>query len=95
LDCRNDLVVTGAAAQITGDGRLDLGFIGIRVGVKQGLGGIDHSGRAETALNGSFCDESGLKRMRFFCSDALNGRDLSSVCLRGQQQTGVNRPVFQ
>jgi hypothetical protein len=54
LDCRNDLVVTGAAAQITGNGQLDFGFIGIRVGVKQRFGGIDHPGRAKTALNGSF-----------------------------------------
>jgi hypothetical protein len=89
------LVVTGATTQITGDRQLDFGFSGIRIVVKQGFGGIDHSGRAETALNGPFFNECGLKRMRLFCGDTFNCRDLSMVCLCGQQQTGMNRSAVQ
>ena len=63
----DDFIVTGAAAQVAGDGRSDLGVAGGWVGPQQIQGGNFHAGGAESALNRPFFD----KRL-------LDGRALSA-----------------
>src|SRR5262245_3142339 len=63
LDCLKDLLVTRAAAEISGDRFLDAFARGIGLFFEQRLRGHQDPGRAVAALRGTEVGERGLQRM--------------------------------
>lgn len=89
----NYLGIAGAAAEVAGDGFSDLGFGRGWVMIEESSGTQDHSGGAETALDGSIVEEGLLEgRESVFRGDSFNGGDLAAFTLAGQNQAGVDRP---
>ncbi len=96
LDGFNYLGVAGAAAEVAGDGFSDLGFGRGGVMIKESSGAQDHSGGAETALDGSIVEEGLLEGGEsIFRSDSFYGGYLAAFTLSGQNQAGVDRPAVK
>ena len=75
----DDLLVAGAAAQVTAQGVFDLRDRGLRVLVQQRLGGHDHAGGAEPALDRAGQNEGLLDEMRVVGgSQALHRDDVGT-----------------
>jgi hypothetical protein len=53
----DNLVITGAAAEVAGEVVADAGLVGVRLGIKQRLGGDEEAGGADTALEGGIFEE--------------------------------------
>jgi hypothetical protein len=92
LDGFDDLHVTGAPAQVATQGLLDVIDRGIRVCVQQRLGGHDHSGRAEPALDRTGQDERLLNEMRVVRrAEPLHRDDLGTLQVSHPRQAGMHR----
>ena len=85
LDRLDDVHVSGAAAEIPGDGLADLGFAGVRIAFEQRGPGHEHAGRAEAALEAVLLLEALLQRGHAVGPrEPLHGADLGPVGLHGQ-----------
>ena len=79
------LLVGAAAADVAGQGFLDLGGRGLGVLVEGGPHGDDEAGRAEAALLGVVLDEGGRHGVELAVGDQGLGRlDLLALRLRGR-----------
>ena len=80
LDCRDDVIVGAAAAQVAAHPVADfLRRAGMTL-VDAGDAGHDLPGRAVAALEGVALDEGGLQRVQLFAlRQALDGRDLAPL----------------
>jgi hypothetical protein len=65
--------------------------------IKKILGGHEHSGSAKTALNSPMSDKRFLQGVKHVSvrRQTLDGRDVSSVTISSQYETGVYRPAIQ
>ena len=64
--------------------------------IQKSGGAQDHSGGAETALDGSIIEERLLEgREVVFRGNSFDGGDLSAFTLAGQDQAGVYRPAVK
>ena len=88
FDCPENPIIGPAAAQVAGHLGLDFDVGGVRVPMKQGCGGDDHTRRTEATLDGPFFDEGLLKGMQVGGgSEALQGRDLTALNGPGRGST--------
>ncbi|VTR70874.1 hypothetical protein DESC_870030 [Desulfosarcina cetonica] len=88
----HDLVVSGTAAQVAGNGMPDLGFIGLKVVFEQVQGGQLHAGGTESALDGTLFDEGlldGVERLPGR-RKTLHGENLLAVGFHGQGEAGTD-----
>lgn len=91
-DAVDDLHIAGAAADVVADGEGGLLSGGIGIHVQQPLGGDDHAGDAEAALNGSRLAEGKGIHLLFPIGKALhreNGPPLQPVGLGGAGLGGL------
>jgi len=96
LDSFDYLGIAGAAAEVPGDGFSDLGFGRGGVMIEESSGAQDHSGGAETTLDGSIIEEGLLEwREPLFRGDSFDGGNLAAFTLSGQDQAGVDRPAVK
>jgi hypothetical protein len=86
-------VVAGAAAEVALEPVPDLLVGGVRIAREQVGGGHDHAGRTEAALEAVLLPEGGLHRVQFAVTvrEALDGRDLRAVGLRGEHGAALHR----
>ncbi len=89
--CPNNVLVSGAAAQVSFEAVTDVVFFDIRVRLDQLDGGHDHPRRAEPALEAMLLGESLLHDMQFSVGQALDGIDRRTVGLDGQYRAGFDR----
>ncbi len=90
FDGFQDPGVPRAAAEVSGKSLFDFFVIRIRMVIDQRQSAHDHSGRAETALDGSMVDESPLQRMELaFFGDSFNCSDIRSLTGCSQNQAAV------
>ena len=84
--------VPGATADVLIECFADLGLGGIRVPVEQHLGGQDHAGAAESALDGSRLEVRGLNRMQraIFRRDSLDGLHADPPCIFHQEKARID-----
>ncbi len=83
--------VRAAAADVAGQGFLDLGRRRLGVLVEGGTHGHDEAGRAEAALLGVVLDERRRHRVELAAVDEALGRlDLLALCLQRQHGAGVD-----
>src|SRR6185295_8736374 len=92
LDRLDDVDVAGAAAEIAGNRVPDFRFartIGLR---QQPVGGHQHAGRAEAALQSVLLAEALLQRMQLAVAlEPLDGDDRGAVGLDGQHRARLDR----
>src|SRR3546814_9160922 len=82
----DDLVVTGAAAQIAGQPIADFRFARVRVLLQQRLGGDQEAGGADAALQGGMLEKLALQRVQLVAvGHALDRRDLLAADLGAQR----------
>src|SRR5688572_19875547 len=92
LDRLEDLLVAGAAAEISGDRLLDALARWIRLVLEERLGGHQDTRGAVAALGGAEVGEGALQRMeRRPVRQALDGFDRLALALEGQHQAGKPR----
>ena len=85
----NDLLVTGASAEIPGHLLLYDLLCGMFLFVQYGLGGHNHPGRAESALESAFFHKSRLNGMEMtVLFHPLYGRDLLADGIHGKHDAG-------
>jgi len=92
----DDLVISGAAAQVAGEEVA--GFVLGRVGVlvQERLGSDDEARGADAALQGRPLEEALLQRVQGLgCGDALNGGDGTALHLGRHYQAGVDEPAIK
>ena len=90
----DDLVITGAAAQIAGEPVADLGISRIRVFFEQCLRSHEDAGGAKSALKGSLVDEDLLQGMQLFAiRHAFDGFDLGAFGFNAENQAGADQPA--
>ena len=82
-DAVDDLHIAGAAADIVADGERRLLTGGVGVHVQQSLGGDDHAGDAEAALDGSRLAEGEGKDLLFPVAESLHRHDGLALQLVG------------
>src|SRR5690242_2758152 len=88
----DDVLVTGAAAEVAGQrpAHVLLGWVGVLV--EQRLGGQYHARGAEPALQPVLLPEALLQRVQLAGGgQALHGADLAPVDLDGQHRAGLDR----
>ena len=91
LNRADNVVITGATAEIAFYGFPDFGFRRIRIALKQVGSHHDHARCAEPALKAVLLVEGFLKGMEGIPGcQAFNGGDRSSVGLASQQGAGFN-----
>ena len=92
LDGLDDLLVARAAAEVVRQGLLDRLHIGIGIRVQQGLGGHDHPGRTEAALDGAGQDKGLLDEVRILGRpEPLDADDLGPLQLHHLGEAGTDR----
>ena len=92
LDRANDRRVSGAAADLPGDGLPDLGFGRIGVSVEQRPGRHHHAGGAEAALQAVALHEALLHRVEFGALlEAFHGAHVAPTRHRGEHGAGLHR----
>jgi hypothetical protein len=89
-DGPEDPLIAGAAAEVAGEGFADLVVSGVRVLLEERFDRHHEAGRAEPALETVVLHERLLDRVQRAVGggDALDGRDLRSVRLGGEDQAG-------
>src|SRR5213596_1800061 len=95
---RDDVLVTGAAAQIPGQRLADLALVRIGMLAQERHERHEDARRAEAALQPVSLAERGLKRMQRVAravSKALHGLDLVAVRLDGEHEAGADRLAVQ
>src|ERR1700716_2229757 len=91
LDRLDDVVVTGAAAEVALEPQSDLVLRRVGVALEQLLRRHDHAGRAEPALGAMLVPERLLEGMqRRTLGEALDGRDLRPVSLDSKDGAGLH-----
>src|SRR5882672_6506451 len=91
LDRLDHLAVTGAAAQVAGERVANLGHRRVRVLVEQPLGGHDHAGAAEAALQRPLVLERLLNRMEAIGGrEPFDGEHVATVDLSREHQARVH-----
>ena len=92
FDCIENLLVAGAAADVTAEAFADLVAAGVRIGAQRRGGGHDHAGYAIAALAGAGLDEGALEdgRQRTL-GQAFDGLDRGAVDLGGGHQAGLDQ----
>src|SRR5262245_8060138 len=86
----DDVLITGAAAEIAGDPLTDLALGRLRVVLQQSDRRHDHPGRAETALQPVFFPEAFLQRVQLAVrGEPLDRRDGRSVGLHREERAGL------
>jgi hypothetical protein len=91
MNCRADLLVGAAAADI-GDGRVDVGIGGLRLGLEQGGDRHDHAALAVPALRYVALDPRLLHRVHLALpGQALDGHHLLAHRRDGGVQAGAHR----
>ncbi len=81
----HDVLVAGAAAQIAVETLADFLVGGVRIALDDLLGGHDHSGRAETALQAVLVPEGFLHGIELAAGgESFDGQDLGAVGLNGE-----------
>ena len=88
-DTVNDLHIAGAAADVVADGEGSLLTGGIGISVQQGLGGDDHAGDAEAALDGARLAEGEGVNLLFPVGKALHREDGLALQLVGLGDAGL------
>ena len=88
-DTVDDLHIAGAAADVVADGEGGLLSGGIGIHVQQPLGGDDHAGDAEAALNGSRLAEGEGIHLLFPIGKALHREDGLALQLVGLGDAGL------
>src|SRR5258706_14192400 len=92
----DDVVVPGAAAQVSGDRLADLELARVLVPLEERAAGDHHAGRAEAALQRVLLGEAFLDRMELAALlEALDGRDLRAVGLHREHGAGLDRLAVQ
>src|SRR4051812_34153476 len=92
----DDVVVPGAAAQVSGDRLADLELARVLVPLEERAAGDHHAGRAEAALQRVLLGEAFLDRMELAALlQALDGRDLAAVGLHREHGAGFDRLAVQ
>ena len=87
----DNLPVAGAAAEIAAQGLFDGLLRRVRIAVQQGLGGHDHPGGTETALDGPGQHKGFLNQMGVFRgTETLDGDHLGSVQIDRLFQAGFH-----
>jgi hypothetical protein len=90
----DDVLIAGAAAQVTLEVVPDLGLTRVRNALKQIVGGHDHSRRAETALQAMLFPEPFLDRVQItVLSETFDRRDLGTVSLYGEDGAALHGPA--
>src|SRR2546422_9944380 len=91
LDCRDDVVIGAAAAQVAAHPVANfLRRAGVAL-VDAGDAGHDLSGRAIAALEGVALDEGGLQGMELLSlGEALDGRDLTTFDKCGERKARLH-----
>jgi len=91
----DDLIVTGASAQIAGEAVAHIRFGWVVVSIKQGFGRDQKSRRADTALQTRVLEEFLLQRMEpRRIAEALDGGDIAILRLDAEHQTGAGHPAI-
>ena len=86
----DDVLVAGAAAEITGDALPDLTFGGIRIVLEERDRCHDHPGGAIPALKAVFVPEAFLQRMQLTLGrESLDGGDGRPICLNREDRAGL------
>src|SRR6202048_2207708 len=94
FDRLEDLHVTGAAAEHTGECLLDRVACRLRVSIEKRPGGEEHRRRAVPTLSGTQLGEGHLERMRLTAvRHALHGGDLATLEIERHRQAGEVRPA--
>src|SRR5581483_1305498 len=92
LDGREDLHVAGAAADVAGEGGLDVGARRARFVLEQRMRGDEEARRAEAALRAVLLVEGGLDgREARGRAEALHGRDGGALHVRERQEARAAR----
>src|SRR5262245_31167413 len=91
-DGRNDILITGTAAQIPAQVLANLCFGGRGILDEKRIDGQQETRCAKTALKAHRFQKSLLNRMECLAilrqsHQPLDGQDLSSICLHGEEQT--------
>src|SRR5690242_18724609 len=87
----DDVLISGAAAQVAFQPVPDFLFTGIRIAFQDLLGGHDHAGRAKTALQAMLVPESFLHLVELAVGgQALDGEDLRAVGLDGENRAALH-----
>ena len=88
----DDFLVTGTAAEVTAQRRLDFLDPGLRIDIQKRLGCHDHARRAIATLNGSRKDKGLLDQVRVLRStQALYGDNFGPVQIGDFGEAGANR----
>jgi hypothetical protein len=97
LDGIHDLLVPGAAAEITSNGLSDLSPAWVGIVLQKSFSGQYHAGSAETTLHRSLIYKRLLQVIRtsILSTDALNRGDLPSIRLRSQDEAGIDQATIQ
>ena len=91
FDRFDDVLIAGAAAEISLQAVPDLCARGIRIAIDDLTRGDDHSRRAVPALQAVLFPESFLDRMQVAVrSESFNRRYVAAVGLDGQHRAGLN-----
>src|SRR5579884_564549 len=91
LNRLDDVHVAGAATEVAGDAEPDLRLGRVGVLVQQRLGGHDHPGRAEAALQPVLLPEALLQGMKLaVLLQPLDGQQLAAIGLDCQQRAGLD-----
>jgi len=89
-----DFFVSGASADIPGNGLFDFLFFRVFIAVEKGLCCKDHPGRTKPALNGAFFHEGFLNGMKLGpVSQAFNRYNGQPLDIDGKGNAGTDRPV--
>src|SRR5262245_25103205 len=92
----DDLVVSGAAAEVARQPVADLGLAGIGVSLEQGPGRHEESGRADAALQGGVLEELLLQGVQGLARrHALDGLDPPPAHLAAQHEARADQPPVQ
>src|SRR5262245_57551701 len=91
----DDLVVTGAPAEVAGEPVARLGFGRIRIALEQRLGGDQQAGRAEAALQRRMLEEFSLQRMQIVpARHAFDRLDRAAFGLHGEHQARADQAAI-
>ena len=92
MDCADDFVVAGAAAEVVGEVEADLVLGRIGVLVEQGFGGDEEAGRTDAALQGGAFQKALLERVQVaVLGEAFDRFDLGPFGFDREDQAAVHR----
>jgi len=91
FDRPDNLVITGAAAEVSGEPETNLVLRGIGIGVKKSFRRHDEPRSANAALERRLIKKRLLKRMQLaVVSDSFDGRDLRALDFHREDAAGID-----